>query len=140
MVETRSEPVAIVTGGAGGLGWAIARRLHADGMVVALADIDEAAAAGRAAELEGAMGLDVDVSNPEGATRMIATVVDRWGRLDVLVNNAGVAGPTAPVADYPLDAWRRVLAVNLDGVSTAPGRRSRTCCAGVAAASSTWPP
>ena len=50
------------------------------------------------------------------AAAMCARVLDRWGRVDVLVNNAGIAGPTAPVASYPPDAWHQVIAVNLIGV------------------------
>jgi len=100
-----------VTGGTGGLGAAIARRLSSDGFQVAVADIavpDEGA--------DGMMAVRVDVTDPESASEMCARVHQRWGRVDVLVNNAGIAGPTAPVAEYPPDAWRRVIEVNLGGV------------------------
>ena len=107
-------PVAIVTGGSGGLGAAIVRRLSADGFRVAAADIDVAEPGEPAAG--AVISLPVDVSEPESAQAMLGRVRDRWGRVDVLVNNAGVAGPTCPVADYPPEAWHRVIAVNLGGV------------------------
>jgi 2-dehydro-3-deoxy-L-rhamnonate dehydrogenase (NAD+) len=100
--------VAIVTGGAGGLGGAITARLRADDFRVAIADIDVPAGDPSAVQ--------VDVTDPDSAAAMCARVLDRWGRVDVLVNNAGVAGPTAPVADYPPVAWHQVIAVNLIGV------------------------
>ena len=110
--------VAIVTGGAGGLGSAVAARLAADGFRVAIADIAEAvAASARTSPGTGTVfPVPVDVTDPESAAAMSAAVLDRWGRVDVLVNNAGVAGPTAQVVDYPPDAWERVIAVNLTGV------------------------
>jgi 2-dehydro-3-deoxy-L-rhamnonate dehydrogenase (NAD+) len=100
--------VAIVTGGAGGLGGAITARLRADDFRVAIADIDVAA--------DDPSAVQVDVTDPDSAAAMCARVLDRWGRVDVLVNNAGIAGPTAPVADYPPGAWHQVIAVNLTGV------------------------
>jgi 3-oxoacyl-[acyl-carrier protein] reductase len=108
--------VAIVTGGAGGLGSAIARRLVDEGVEVVLADVNAAAAEAQAAQWEGAYGVEVDVASADSAQRMADEVLARSGRIDVLVNNAGIAGPTAPVVDYPPDAWRRVMQVNLDGV------------------------
>jgi NAD(P)-dependent dehydrogenase (short-subunit alcohol dehydrogenase family) len=90
--------VSIVTGGAGGLGAGIAKRLRQDGFDVVAADLPE-----------------LDVTDHESIDAFVAGVLDRHGRLDVLVNNAGVAGPSAPVDVYPVDAWRRVLEVNLTG-------------------------
>jgi 3-oxoacyl-[acyl-carrier protein] reductase len=118
-LDTRDSRVAIVRGGAGELGVAIAARLRADGFRVAVADITIGAAAtggtpGTADD--SALAVRVDVTDPDSAVAMCAAVRDRWGRVDVLVNNAGIAGPTAPVADYPPDAWWRVIAVNLTGV------------------------
>jgi NAD(P)-dependent dehydrogenase (short-subunit alcohol dehydrogenase family) len=104
--------VAIVTGGAGGLGRVIAQRLRADGFRVAAADLSGP----DGGEGGGEMAVRVDVTDPESAEAMCAEVHGRWGRIDVLVNNAGIAGPTSPVAQYPPDAWARVIAVNLGGV------------------------
>jgi 3-oxoacyl-[acyl-carrier protein] reductase len=105
--------VAIVTGGAGGLGRAITARLRAEGFRVAVADVTDAAAG---EPDESVMAVRVDVTDPASATAMCDAVQGRWGRVDVLVNNAGIAGPTAAVADYPPDTWQRVIAVNLIGV------------------------
>jgi 2-dehydro-3-deoxy-L-rhamnonate dehydrogenase (NAD+) len=108
--------VAIVTGGAGGLGTAITRRLHADGFRVAIADLGGVDRGGADIGVAGTMAVRVDVTDPESAEAMCAQVRERWGRVDVLVNNAGIAGPTSPVTDYPPAAWRHVLEVNLSGV------------------------
>ena len=90
--------VAIVTGGNGGFGTAIAKRLRADGFEVVGADLPA-----------------LDVTDPESVDRLVADVLAEHGSLDVLVNNAGIAGPTAPVVDYPVEEWRHVLDVNLTG-------------------------
>jgi 2-dehydro-3-deoxy-L-rhamnonate dehydrogenase (NAD+) len=108
--------VAIVTGGAGDLGGAITARLRADGFRVAIADIDVAAADRRGPGAGETLVVPVDVTSPGSAASMRDAVLARWGRIDVLVNNAGIAGPTAPVTEYPPDAWQQVIMVNLVGV------------------------
>jgi NAD(P)-dependent dehydrogenase (short-subunit alcohol dehydrogenase family) len=95
---------------------AITARLRADGFRVAIADIDVAAAAGSGPETGETLVVPVDVTDPDSVAAMRDTVLGRWGRMDVLVNNAGIAGPTAPVTGYPPDAWQRVIMVNLVGV------------------------
>jgi 3-oxoacyl-[acyl-carrier protein] reductase len=115
-----TDRVAIVTGAARGIGAAIAERLASEGAHVFVADTDEAEAkaeARRIGEVEGkADALRLDVTDPQSARAMVETVVGRAGRLDILVNNAGIAGMAAPVAEYPESEWRKVIAVDLDGV------------------------
>ena len=91
--------IAIVTGGRQGIGAAIAERLSRSGAMVRVWDV--------------AGELAVDVSDAASVERATASALNDFGRIDVLVNNAGVAGLNAPVADYPLDEWERVLRVNL---------------------------
>jgi 3-oxoacyl-[acyl-carrier protein] reductase len=115
-----NEQVAIVTGAAKGIGAAIAERLTREGATVAIADIDEVGTQ-REAEKIGtdggqAFALHVDVSDPASARAMVEAVVERTGRLDILVNNAGINGPTVPVVEVSVEEWRRVLAIDLDGV------------------------
>ena len=81
--------VAVVTGGAGGLGAAMVKRFVDDGLDVVVADLD---ATGRVPAGDRVTAVDVDVSRPESAEAMAHAVLDRHGRLDVLVNNAGIAG------------------------------------------------
>lgn len=109
--------VALITGAARGIGLAVARRLHAGGATVALADLDGEEARRQGAELgERASGHAVDVTDLTSVERLVAEVVARRDRLDILVAAAGVLGPTASVVDYPVEEWRRILATNLDGV------------------------
>ena len=112
---------AIITGAAKGIGRAIAERLAGDGFAIVIADADEKAALAAAAELGGspakaALGIGVDVSDSAAVRRMAQTVVEKFGSIDVLVNNAGIAGASVPVHEYPEDEWRRVMAIDLDGV------------------------
>jgi NAD(P)-dependent dehydrogenase (short-subunit alcohol dehydrogenase family) len=112
--------VAIVTGAARGIGRAIAERLAREGAQVVVADLDEREARAEAERIgKGAgraMGLRLDVSDPASARSLVETVVGRTGRLDILVNNAGIAGVVSNVVDYPESEWRKVMAVDLDGV------------------------
>lgn len=112
--------VAIITGAARGIGAAIAQRLADDGMSVAVADLDLSAAEVQAERVRSTGGaayaVQVDVADPTSARRMADEVASREGRLDVLVNNAGIAGLSAPTSEYPEAEWRRVLSVDLDGV------------------------
>ena len=115
-----NQGTAIVTGAARGIGLAISQRLVCDGFITILADIDAAELESVCQQIEvssaaEAIPLVVDVSNPESVRDLIAQVIKRTGRIDVLVNNAGIAGPAAPVAEYPDDEWRRVMAIDLDG-------------------------
>jgi len=108
--------VGIVTGAGRGIGAAIATRLAADGLAVVVADIDLAAAERHAASLARAVACEVDVSRPDSVRGMVQRALDQFERIDVLVNNAGITGPAAPLSEYPYEEWRRVLSVDLDGV------------------------
>ncbi len=104
----------LVSAGAAGIGAAIVDRFRSDGARVSICDQDEdalGAALHRDPSLHGVAG---DVSDAGDAQRWVGGVVQEWGGVDVLVNNAGIAGPTALVEDVEPDDWRACLAVNLD--------------------------
>jgi len=107
---------AIVTGGAQGIGQAIAERLTASGARVAIWDRDESLARQTAQAIGGgAAAFAVDVTDAENAGAAAGRTADEFGRIDILVTSAGIAGPNLTVWDYPPDDWRQVMAVNLDG-------------------------
>jgi meso-butanediol dehydrogenase / (S,S)-butanediol dehydrogenase / diacetyl reductase len=123
--------IALITGAASGVGRAAAHQFARAGASVAVADWNAAGAGAVADDLqrEGheAMALEVDVSDDQAVAVMVATLIDRWGRIDVLFNNAAI-GPSASdtylmanVVDTPPDAWDAILAINLKG----PGLVSR---------------
>ena len=100
---------AVVTGGASGIGAAIAERLAGAGARVAVMDLDVSGAP------DGTLGVRADVTDDASVRAAVARVLEEWGRLDVLINNAGI-GAQGTVADNPDDEWRRVLDVNLLGM------------------------
>jgi NAD(P)-dependent dehydrogenase (short-subunit alcohol dehydrogenase family) len=106
--------VAVVTGGASGIGKGIAAALAAEGAQVVIADIQRDAMEAAAAEI-GAYSVRTDVSDPASVEALAATVLHRYGAVHVVCNNAGI-GPLAPVADLTLDDWHWMLGVNLWGV------------------------
>jgi NAD(P)-dependent dehydrogenase (short-subunit alcohol dehydrogenase family) len=115
--------VAIVTGGGHGIGKAYARRLAEEGATIVIAEIDSAAAEQVAADLQragyGALGLRTDVSDAASVEEMARRTVERFGRIDVLVNNAAIFA-TVPMSRAPFDQldpaeWDRMMAVNLRG-------------------------
>ncbi len=112
-----SGQVALVTGGGSGIGAACARLFAAGGAAVAVADYDLAAAERVAGELGPGRGLAVavDVADAEQVRAMVERSVAAFGRLDALVNSAGISTRNAPAAEYPLADWDRALAVNLSG-------------------------
>src|SRR5436190_10284732 len=109
--------VAIVTGASSGLGRVISQALLGAGWQVALAgrraELLEETAAG--APAEAALAVPADVTSAESVAALFGTVKDRWGRLDLLVNNAGLFGPAAPADEIDLADWQRVVDTNLTG-------------------------
>jgi NAD(P)-dependent dehydrogenase (short-subunit alcohol dehydrogenase family) len=105
----------LITAGAGGIGMALARAFHATGARVYICDIDDAALARAAAELPGLMTRHCDVGDRAAVGALVVDALQRLGGLDVLVNNAGIGGPTRPVHELDPADWDAVLRVNLTG-------------------------
>ena len=109
--------VAVVTGGARGIGLAIAHRLHGDGAAVAIWDRDGAAGAAVAAELGArAASFAVDMTDYGAVEDALADTEARLGPVSILCNNAGIAGPNKVTWEYSLEDWRAVMALDVDGV------------------------
>ncbi|MFO1398005.1 MAG: SDR family NAD(P)-dependent oxidoreductase [Burkholderiales bacterium] len=108
---------AAITGGAMGIGLAVATRLAHSGARVALWDRDPAAlAAAKAALGANALTFELDVSDADAVARVTQATASALGRIDVLVCSAGITGPNVPLADYPVADWKRVFDVNVHGV------------------------
>jgi len=108
--------VAVVTGGAQGIGRAVAERLAAGGARLALWDIDEGLSQETAAKIAGdAQGLAVDVADWASVAAARDATVSSMGRIDVVVNSAGIAGPNGPVEEYGVEDFARIVAINLNG-------------------------
>jgi NAD(P)-dependent dehydrogenase (short-subunit alcohol dehydrogenase family) len=108
--------VAVVTGGAAGIGLAIAQRLAASGATIALWDRDEKALAQAAAALGGAHTVRLDVSSEADVGRAVDWTVGKAGRIDALVCSAGITGPNTTTWEYPVADWKQVIDINLTGV------------------------
>lgn len=108
--------VAIVTGGAQGIGRAVAERFAASGAKVEIWDLDGALAAKAASEIgKGATGVAIDVTDA-GAVKQAADALEaRLGSVDILVTSAGIAGPNLKTWEYPLDEWSKIMRLNVDG-------------------------
>ncbi|MBK8018357.1 MAG: SDR family oxidoreductase [Betaproteobacteria bacterium] len=110
--------VALVTGAAKGIGATIARRLAQDGRLVVIGDIDEATAQGTVDELSrdgfAAAAVRLDVADAASVASAFSYIEGRWGRCDIVVNNAGIA-KAFPFVDFPLENWQAHLNVNLTG-------------------------
>jgi NAD(P)-dependent dehydrogenase (short-subunit alcohol dehydrogenase family) len=110
--------VVFITGAAGGIGSAMAHAFAANGARVVAADLDGPGAEALATTLPDALGLPMDVRDSQSIEAAVAATLARWGRLDVLVNNAGVNTMEHRVHldEFPVEEWRRIVSVDLDGL------------------------
>jgi NAD(P)-dependent dehydrogenase (short-subunit alcohol dehydrogenase family) len=116
MTDRLADRVAVITGAAGGIGLATARRFVAEGARVVCADVDEEAGRKAAAEVDG-LFVKVDVTSEDEVRALFQTAVDQYGRLDIAFNNAGISPPDDDsITSTGMDAWRRVQDVNLTSV------------------------
>lgn len=108
--------VCVITGGSGGIGFAIAKRFIACGARVVLWDINAAAVQAAAQSLGGALASAVDVTSETSVREAASKAHSELGSIDVLINAAGINGPIGPVESYAIESWRQVLDINLTGV------------------------
>src|SRR5579883_55903 len=106
--------IAVITGGARGIGYAVARRFVQSGAKVALWDIAGAEAAARG--IQGTVGIEMNVTRERSVADALTETERRLGPVDILVAGAGVTGPTATVVDYSVEAWQQVIDIDLTGV------------------------
>jgi NAD(P)-dependent dehydrogenase (short-subunit alcohol dehydrogenase family) len=115
----RQDSAAAVTGGARGIGFAVAERLARAGVRVALWDLDRARAESSAKELATAgkvIAITVDITDEAAVARALAETTERIGKLDIFVNNAGIAGASKTLWDYMPEEWRQVFRINVEGM------------------------
>ena len=114
------DKIALITGGASGIGRAVALAWAREGAHVVVSDVDEKGGAETVALVQKAgtkaLFVKADVSKPEDCEALVRAAKDKFGRLDVACNNAGIGGPQVPTAEYPLDGWAQVIGINLSGV------------------------
>ena len=121
MAKQMQGKVCVITGGAGSIGQASAKLLHAEGAKVMLTDLNEAALKEAAARIGGDSSVDnlawcaADVTKSDQVKNAIARTVSRFGKIDVLFSNAGNFGTVAPISEYPEDVFDSVLAVHVKG-------------------------
>jgi len=119
-MSSLKDRVGVVTGAASGIGRASAIALAKQGAALVIADVNAAGGNETCEEIRRSGGqavfLETDISSAEQCERLAAAAVKHFGKLDLAVNNAAVQGPTALLADYPLDGWAKVIGVNLSGV------------------------
>ena len=108
---------AIISGAARGIGEAVARRLASEGGRVLIADIDEPAATATAGAIgDGAVPHRLDVTSADSWAGAVARVLEEWNRIDIVVNNAGIAGRSAPSWELSVEDWSEVINIDLTGV------------------------
>src|SRR5260221_12193697 len=122
--------IAVITGGARGIGFAAAERLAASGAKVALWDVDGRQAESAARQIPGAIARQVDVTDAAAIAAAVTDSETRLGPIDILVASAGITGPNLPVAQYPVEAWRQVIDIDLTGIflccrAVIPGMQAR---------------
>ncbi len=123
--------IAVITGGAQGIGFAIARRLVMSGAKVSLWDMNAELLASAKAELGAAAStITVNISSYDAVAAATGEVEKTFGKLDILVHSAGIAGKNAPLDEYDLDEWRRVIEIDLNGAfyvnrAVLPGMKAR---------------
>lgn len=127
-----SGKVAVVTGGANGIGAAVAERMVRSGARVAIWDMDIASPEAKIATIAETSRLlvQVDVSDADRVGAAFAKTEEAFGKIDILINSAGIAGPTSTLAEYPTEMWRKVQQVNVDGTflcckAVVPGMMAR---------------
>lgn len=111
--------VAIVTGGGSGFGKAMSELYAQEGAKVVITDImDNGSETVSEIEKNGGQAIFVkaDVSNPSDCEKVVKSAVDKFGRLDIAFNNAGIGGASAPIGEYPIEAWNKIIAINLSSV------------------------
>lgn len=113
MVVGKQGRVALIAGAAGGIGEAVARRLAADGAVLALLDRDVERVVAMAGSLPGSMALACDLTDELAVGVAVQQVVERFGRLDILVHCVGLVGSSLPLHELPVSDWDRIVSVNL---------------------------
>lgn len=114
------DKVAVVSGAGSGIGRAIAEAYAKEGAKVVVTDINEAHGQQTVNTITNAGGeaffVHADSSKAEDNKNLVAAIVQKYGRLDIACNNAGIGGPAAPTGEYPVEGWDKVIAVNLSGV------------------------
>ncbi|MGH6884833.1 MAG: SDR family NAD(P)-dependent oxidoreductase, partial [Geminicoccales bacterium] len=110
-----NDRIAIVTGGSGGIGMATADRMLRSGAKVVIWERSRELVDATRRALPEITGIIVDVTDEAGVQRATQQTVDRFGRIDILVNAAGVTNPRTLVVDYPYELWQRMIDVNLNG-------------------------
>ena len=108
--------IAVITGGGSGIGAAVAHELAADGWRVVVAGRRREALEAVAAAEDGVEAVPADVSDEASVRHLFEHTVERYGRVDLLFNNAGMGAPPVPIDEHRLDVWQQVVAVNLTGV------------------------
>jgi len=119
-MKSLENKVAIVTGASSGIGEAIAIKLAEEGAKVVVSDINEEGGQKVVEQIKNNGGeaffIKADTSSPEENEKLVTETVNHFGKLDIAVNNAGVGGPAQVTGEYPIDAWDKVIAINLSGV------------------------